>query len=114
MASRERPRQSGDEERRELTPAPEPRTPAASILELQRSAGHRALQRLIYGQGTKQLTVAQAYGDQRVRWDGKQTVKTGGKVQPIKDLYTDSTFKEHLHAGLNLGNDELAKITPRT
>jgi hypothetical protein len=119
MASNDRLRrreaQEGPEQQTAMSPAPPAPDPhVSSVLALQRSAGNRALQRLIYGQKTKQLTVPESYGNQRVRWNGEIIVKAGSPEVPIKDLYSNDTFKEHLRSGLNLGDDPLEKITSRT
>jgi hypothetical protein len=99
--------------RREAPEGHEPREPAAapapdvaSILALQRSAGNRALQRLLHVADTGKLMVPPAYGNQLVQWDGAR-LRDPARADPVDKTLAalanaNPTFRGYLAQGLNV------------
>src|SRR5262245_15925620 len=96
-------RSSDRRRRRDERPGhePEPAAPAlapdiASILALQRTAGNRALARLVFNTGTRALVVPKDYAMRQVTY--KDTTRSLSKHAGD----ADSDFKDHLATGLQL------------
>jgi hypothetical protein len=83
-------------------PAPD----VASILALQRSAGNRALQRLLHVADTGKLMVPPAYGNQLVQWDGTRLREPARADPGDKTLAalanSNPAFRGHLQQGMNV------------
>ena len=101
---------SSDRVRRRDQPtgrAPEPPAPAvapdvASLLAIQRSAGNRALQRLIFNDKNHQLGVPDTYGQRPVMYNGVQQPLVQHANDPLSD------FSQHLQTGLRV--DQLSQV----
>jgi hypothetical protein len=93
-------RAGADEER----PAAPLRTPDVSaLLQLQRSAGNRAVvQRLLYDDKTHDVTVPKTYADKRLHWNGsEQDPKAPEKT--VLEIITGGGGREHFQTGLGVG-----------
>jgi hypothetical protein len=97
------------EERDGLEPhkqAAAPAPPLASILAMQRTAGNRAVQRMLYTADTGTLLVPPAYGAKVVPWEGPG-LRKNANPQPtdptLENLAaTNATFRGHLKKGMNV------------
>lgn len=85
------------------TPAP----PIEAILALQRTAGNRALQRLIYNSSNYGLHVPDSYGTRNVTYNGvNKTLAAHANDQ------ADESFSEHLAAGLHVRRVDKVTSSP--
>jgi hypothetical protein len=109
MPERVRRRRDDEERAAESRPAEaiDPRVQRA--LMLQRSAGNRAVARLVYQKSDKKIHAPQAYVDQRIAWDATKLVSVERDPKPtdpkLGDLATKhpQLFKDWLTSGMNAG-----------
>jgi hypothetical protein len=100
-------------------PEPEARLPVrapdtAAILALQRSAGNRAVQRMIFNPTTSALFVPDSYGRQHVRWQNNQVLPNPQPTDPtLVDLATDdAVFGDALATGMHLNSFSSVRSIP--
>ena len=101
-------------ESRQQAPAPAP--DVASILALQRSAGNRALQRMLYVADAGKLSVPPAYGSQIVQWDDQnKRLRKPARTDPtdktlVKLAESNATFRDQLRKGMNVDKLETVEV----
>src|SRR4051794_11632544 len=97
MRSSDRLRRRDERTGHEPQPAaPSPAPDVASILALQRSAGNRALQRLMYNETASKLIAPDAYANQAVDYQNVTRSLAAHANDPQSD------FSDHLRAGLHV------------
>jgi hypothetical protein len=99
----------------EQVPGREPPA-AAAMLALQRTAGNRAVQRLVWNSITGNLTVPADYGEQRIPWDGTYMVdrEPTQADKPFSERVKEPVFKGHVKTGLGLDFFNAVKAVPAT
>jgi len=110
-----------DRRRRRARPAREPAVSGAPSLEprvegllaLQRTAGNRAVQRLIYNEGSASLYVPRSYADQRIAWDAPYVGSRGVKAEDptlLELSKRDGAVRDHIAHGMDV--TKVAEMKP--
>src|SRR3954447_8168466 len=73
-----------------------------SLLMLQRSAGNRAVARLMYNPNNTRLVVPDSYGNRPIPWEEKK-LRKGAPTTPLGELANaDADFRRHLMGGMHV------------
>src|SRR3954465_8442283 len=82
--------------------SPVPAPAIRSLLMLQRSAGNRAVARLMYNPNNTRLVVPDSYGNTPIPWEAKQ-LRKGAPTKPLGELANaDADFRRHLMGGMHV------------
>jgi hypothetical protein len=94
---------------------PRKRPPEHALIALQRTAGNRAVQRLVYNESSGNVSAPQAYADQRIPWDRVNDRRRDGDPNAsdpsLLELSPKPAVKGHLKHGLNV--DFVNELQPK-